>query len=114
VVARRLLLRTGTVSLTDVLYDFVTRHQYIGVGVSVTNVNHILIGILHAFVDISSLLPLVNRADLAGGRMALVKSDGSIIAGSGGVSVSGGGQYRTNTETNHPIPEGIGPHASGR
>ncbi len=79
----------GAVSLTDVLYDEATKHQYIGVGVPVVDGNNILIGTLDALVDIASLFPIVNTTDLgAEGRMALVKSDSSIIAGSGGVSLS--------------------------
>lgn len=54
----------GAVSLTDVLYDDATQHQYIGVGVPVLNENNILIGTLDALVDIASLFPLVTQANL--------------------------------------------------
>lgn len=78
----------GTVSVTDVLYDEATQHQYVGVGVPVFDENHVLIGTLDALVDIAALSPLLNRTDLGGGRMALVNADGSIIAASGGAMLS--------------------------
>ncbi len=79
----------GAVSLTDVLYDEATKSQYIGVGVPVVDENNILIGTLDALVDIASLFPIVNRTDLGlDSRMALVNADGTIIAGTGGVSLS--------------------------
>ncbi len=79
----------GAVSLTDVLYDDASKHNYIGVGVPVVDENNTMIGTLDALVDISALFPLIHGANLgSGGRVALVKSDGTVIAGSDHVSLA--------------------------
>lgn len=79
----------GAVSLTDVLYDEASKHYYIGVGVPVVDDNNNMIGTLDSLVDISQLFPLIHRNELgADGRMALVRHDGTVIAGTDGVSLA--------------------------
>jgi hypothetical protein len=79
----------GVVSITDVLYDDATQHNYIGVGVPVVDENNTIIGTLDALVDISALSSLANRSDLgAGGVVALAKGDGRLIASSETLSVA--------------------------
>lgn len=80
----------GGVSLTDVLYDEATRTHYIGVGVPVIDENNAFIGTLDALVEVSALFPLLYRSDLGpAGYAALVRTDGSLIAGSDGGSIAG-------------------------
>ncbi|MBI1788876.1 MAG: cache domain-containing protein [Acidobacteria bacterium] len=74
----------GAVSLTDILYDEVTKSSYIGVGVPVLDENARFIGTLDALVDVSSLAPIVTRAQVGRtGRALLVKDDGTVIAAPG-------------------------------
>jgi len=81
----------GAVSLTDILYDDASKHYYIGVGVPVVDSANSLIGTLDALVDVSALFPLIRNTELGpSGRTALVKNDGSVIAGSDGVSLADG------------------------
>ncbi len=71
----------GAVNLTDVLYDDVTKSNYIGVGAPVLEEGtNRFIGVVDALVDVSSLFPIVNRAH-AGPSMLLIKDDGTVIAG---------------------------------
>ena len=72
----------GAISLTDVLYDEVTKSNYIGVGVPVLEENSSrFIGTVDALVDISTLFPIVNRAQIGpAGRIILVKEDGTVIS----------------------------------
>lgn len=79
----------GAISLTDILYDDASKHYYIGVGVPVVDGANLLIGTLDALVDVSALFPLVRDIELGpSGRSALVKSDGSVIIDSDGVSLA--------------------------
>ena len=79
----------GAVSLTDVLYDEASQHYYIGVGAPVVDNNNNMVGTLDALVDISQLFPLIHGNELGtDGRMALVHGDGTVITGTGGVSLS--------------------------
>jgi hypothetical protein len=71
----------GSVSLTDVLYDEVTKSHYIGIGVPVLEEDtNRFIGTVDALVDLSSLFPFVSRLQLGPtARASLVKEDGTII-----------------------------------
>jgi hypothetical protein len=73
----------GGVSITDVLYDELTKSHYIGIGVPVLEEgSQRFLGAVDALVDISSLLALANRMQAsAGGRILLVKDDGTVIVG---------------------------------
>jgi len=73
----------GATSVTDVLYDDATHAHYIGIGVPIVEPeSNRLIGTLDALVNVNSLAPIVNRAQLGGsGRVLLVRGDGTIIAG---------------------------------
>ncbi len=75
----------GAVNLTDILYDEVTKSNYIGIGVPILEEGtQKFIGAVDALVDISSLFPFVNRAQLGRtGRIMLVKDDGTVIAAPG-------------------------------
>jgi Cache domain len=75
----------GTVNLTDILYDEVTKSNYIGIGVPVVEEGtQRFIGAVDALVDVTSLFPFVNRVQLGPtSRAALVKEDGTIIAAPG-------------------------------
>lgn len=79
----------GAISLTDVLYDEPTRTYYIGVGVPVVDQDNEVLGTLDAIVDISSLFPLLHQPELGpNGHLELIKSDGSVIAGTREVSLA--------------------------
>lgn len=79
----------GVVSITDVLYDDATQHNYIGVGVPVVDESNTIIGTLDALVDISALSSLTSRSDLgSGGVVALAKGDGTLVASSETLSVT--------------------------
>jgi hypothetical protein len=75
----------GTVNLTDILYDEVTKSNYIGIGVPIVEEGtQRFIGAVDALVDVTSLFPFVNRVQLGStSRAALVKEDGTIIAAPG-------------------------------
>lgn len=73
----------GAVSITDILYDDVTKSNYIGIGVPVLEEgSNRFIGTVDALIDMSSIFPVVNRIRPASGsKMMLVKDDGTVIAG---------------------------------
>jgi len=73
----------GSVSLTDVSYDVVTKNNYIGIGVPIIDPDTgRFLGTLDALVEVSSLFPIVRRAEVGpGGRALLVKDDGTVISG---------------------------------
>lgn len=73
----------GAVNITDLLYDEVTKSNYLGVGVPVLEEGtNRFIGTLDALVDVSSLAPILSRLQIGPtGRALLVKDDGTIIAG---------------------------------
>jgi hypothetical protein len=73
----------GAVNITDVKYDPITKSYYIGIGVPVPGENGSgFIGAVDALVDVSTLFPVVNRAQLGpSARSLIVKEDGTIIAG---------------------------------
>lgn len=72
----------GAISVTDVLYDDVTRSNYIGIGVPIIEPGtERFIGALDALVDVSELSRIVKRANLGPtARVSLVKDDGVIIS----------------------------------
>jgi hypothetical protein len=75
----------GAVSITDILYDDVTKASYVGIGMPILEegTNRFL-GTLDALVDISNLFPIVRQAQLGPmGRVMLVKDDGTVIAAPG-------------------------------
>jgi hypothetical protein len=70
----------GAVNLTDILYDEVTKSNYIGVGVPVVEEgSNRFIGALDALVDVTTMFPSLQRAQAGGTRVLLVKSDGTVI-----------------------------------
>jgi hypothetical protein len=72
----------GSVSVTDILFDEVTKSHYIGIGVPVVEEDtNRFIGTVDALVDLSTLFPFVSRLQLGPSfRASLVKEDGTIIA----------------------------------
>jgi hypothetical protein len=85
----------GAVSLTDVLYDDASQTHYIGIGVPVVDDQNRVLGTLDALVDIASLFPLLHQPELGPeGHLELIKSDGSVIAGTREVSLADGIQSR--------------------
>lgn len=73
----------GAVSVTGILFDEATNSHYIGIGVPIREEeSQRVIGTVDALMDVSTLLPLVNRHDIGStGRSLLVKTDGTVIAG---------------------------------
>ncbi len=73
----------GAVSLTDLLYDDATNGYYIGIGMPLNDPgSNRLIGTVDALMDVTSLLPLVNRLQLGPtARILLVKDDGTVLSG---------------------------------
>jgi hypothetical protein len=71
----------GSVSITDILYDEVTKANYIGIGVPVLEPgSNRFLGTVDALIDVSTLFPLLNRQAGPGQRSMLVKDDGTIIS----------------------------------
>jgi hypothetical protein len=81
----------GAVFFTDVLYDDVTKSNYVGLGVPVMEEgSNTFIGAIDALIEVSTIFPLVNRVSMGpGSRSMLVKQDGTIICLAG--TQSGGG-----------------------
>jgi hypothetical protein len=73
----------GAVSLTDILHDPATKSYYIGIGMPLHEEgSNRVIGTVDALMDLSGLLPLVNRLQLGPtARILLVKEDGTVISG---------------------------------
>ncbi|MCC6860675.1 MAG: cache domain-containing protein [Bryobacterales bacterium] len=71
----------GAVSVTDILYDEVTRSNYIGIGAPIVEEgSNRFIGAIDALIDLTTMFPLLQRAQPGGGaRTALVKEDGTFI-----------------------------------
>lgn len=71
----------GSIHLTDVLYDDVTKSYYIGLGVPVMEEGtNRFIGAIDALIEVSMIFPLVHRIEVGETmRAALVKGDGTII-----------------------------------
>lgn len=71
----------GSVSITDILYDEVTKANYIGIGVPVLEPgSNRFLGTVDALIDVSTVFPLLNRQAGPGQRSMLVKEDGTIIS----------------------------------
>lgn len=72
----------GAVNVTDILFDDVTKSNYIGIGVPVLEEgSNRFAGAVDALVDLSSLFPIVNRVPAAhGAQTMLVKDDGTVIS----------------------------------
>jgi hypothetical protein len=75
----------GAVSLTDILYDEVTKAHYIGIGVPIVDpASGAFIGALDALMDVAGLQVAINRVQIGNtGRALLVKEDGTVIGGRG-------------------------------
>ena len=73
----------GAISVTDILYDEATKANYIGIGVPILEEgSNRFIGTMDALVDVSTLFPIVNRAQTGTPvRSLLVKNDGTIVSG---------------------------------
>lgn len=73
----------GAVHITDILYDDVTKSNYIGLGVPVMDPDtNTFIGALDALVEVSSIFPILRRIERGTTmRALLVKPDGTIITG---------------------------------
>jgi hypothetical protein len=71
----------GAVSLTDILYDEITKANYIGVGIPIVDrESGKFLGALDALVDVSTVFPIINRVRLGEtGRLQMVRDDGTII-----------------------------------
>jgi hypothetical protein len=72
----------GAVSITDILYDDVTKASYIGIGMPILEEGaNQFIGTLDALVDVSSISPILRQPQLGPtGRVMLVKGDGTVVA----------------------------------
>ncbi|MFN7996826.1 MAG: cache domain-containing protein [Bryobacteraceae bacterium] len=72
----------GAINVTDILFDEVTKSNYIGVGAPILEEgSNRFIGAVDALVDLSSLFPIVNRSQVGRGlQKMLVKDDGTVIA----------------------------------
>jgi hypothetical protein len=72
----------GSISITDVLYDDLTKANYIGIGMPIIDpTTERFLGALDALIDVSELSHIVKRANLGPTfRVSLVKSDGMIIS----------------------------------
>jgi hypothetical protein len=75
----------GAVSITQILYDDVTKSSYIGIGMPILEeATNRLIGTVDALVDVSSLFPIVREVQLGPtGRVMLVADDGTVVAAPG-------------------------------
>jgi hypothetical protein len=75
----------GAVSITDILYDDVTKSSYIGVGMPILEEGtNRFVGTLNALVDVSTFFPIVRQVQLGTtGRQMLVKDDGMVVAAPG-------------------------------
>lgn len=73
----------GGVHITDILYDDVTKSNYIGLGVPVMDPEtNTFIGALDALVEVSTIFPILRRTEQGRTmRALLVKPDGVIITG---------------------------------
>lgn len=71
----------GAISLTDILYDEITKANYVGVGIPILDpASGKFLGAVDALMDISIVFPVVGRFRAGStGRMMLVREDGAII-----------------------------------
>ena len=75
----------GALNLTDILYDEVTKANYIGIGVPVMDpATNTFIGALDVLMELSTIFPdAATRQQGSSMRMMLVKKDGTVITGPG-------------------------------
>jgi hypothetical protein len=75
----------GVINITDVLYDDVTKSQYIGIGVPILDsATNRFIGMMDALVEVSAIFPVTQRMRFGStARVMLVKDDGTVIAAPG-------------------------------
>jgi hypothetical protein len=75
----------GAVSITDIIYDDVTKSNSIGIGVPIyEEETNRLIGTLDALVDVSAIFPILREVQLGPtGRQMLVKEDGTVVTAPG-------------------------------
>ena len=75
----------GAVSITDILYDDVTKASYIGIGAPILEeTSNRFLGVVDALVDVTAVFSAVQRMQFAPtARMLLIKDDGTVIAGPG-------------------------------
>jgi hypothetical protein len=75
----------GAVSITDILYDDVTKASYIGIGAPILEeTSNRFLGVVDALVDVTAVFSAVQRTQFAPtARMLLIKDDGAVIAGPG-------------------------------
>lgn len=73
----------GAVHVTDVLYDDVTKSNYIGLGVPIMDPStNTFIGALDSLIEVSTVFPILRRLEHGlSMRALLVKPDGTIITG---------------------------------
>jgi hypothetical protein len=75
----------GSINVTDVLYDEVTKAHYIGVGLPIMDEKtNVFLGAVDALVDVSALFAVTHRMKFGPtARLVLVKDDGTVIASPG-------------------------------
>lgn len=73
----------GSINVADVAYDPVTKSNCLGIGMPILEPGSgRLVGTMEALVEISSVFPVVSRAQTSPSmRVSLVKEDGSVISG---------------------------------
>ena len=75
----------GTVNVTDVLYDDVTKSNYVGIGMPILEEGSSrLIGTIDVLMEVSAIFPLLRDVQLGRtGRLMLVQDDGTVVAAPG-------------------------------
>jgi len=75
----------GTVNVTDVLYDDVTKSNYVGIGMPILEEGSSrLIGTIDVLMEVSAIFPLLQDVQLGRtGRLMLVQDDGTVVAAPG-------------------------------
>jgi hypothetical protein len=75
----------GAVDVTDVLYDDVTKSNYVGIGMPILEEGSSrLIGTIDVLMEVSAIFPLLRDVQLGRtGRLMLVQDDGTVVAAPG-------------------------------
>jgi hypothetical protein len=75
----------GAVNVTDVLYDDVTKSNYVGIGMPILEEGSSrLIGTIDVLMEVSAIFPLLRDVQLGRtGRLMLVQDDGTVVAAPG-------------------------------
>jgi hypothetical protein len=75
----------GAVSITDILYDEVTKSSYIGIGMPILEEGtNRLVGTLDALIEVAAISPILRQVQLGPtGHLMLVKDDGTVVAAPG-------------------------------